>query len=201
MWGRRMSQEANWKEIAITIQSTLRDGHPEDYQLYHERRGFVRTNLIRRIRELNIQEYHILNYIEVDPNTGVKKGFMRFRLLADENTTGQVNDSLGNLQDQNRLDEFSEPTSYDPHHDAQARFGLESAQRKMGVLFENPDINITRFELMLKRTVKNCMEKFLEDFQEPPRDIWLMSVFLHLLLNSLGYDEFRERAIRGFPYM
>ena len=194
----------NWQQIIITTKSTLRNisKHPEDYQQNLERKNFIRSNLPTTIKSLKIEEYHILNYLETDPNTGLNKGYMRFRFLADKEKTNQLTDYLQRMQDEKKkIDAFSEPFPYDLHKDAYDRFGVESLQKKFSQIFDDPNLNVKRFEMMLSRTVKNCVEKFIEDFQEPPRDIWLMSVFLHLFLNSLGFNHFQEKAIRGFPYM
>jgi hypothetical protein len=198
-----MSQEPGWKQIIITTKAELRDinEHPEDYVEDRNRKNSVILSLIGKTRDLGIEEYHAFRYVAPDPDTSSMKGFLLFRFFADENTTGQIRNALSSVQDQGRIDAFSDPTNYDPHADAQARFGLESTQRKMSVLFRNPDQNVAQFETILKTTVAKCVEKFLEDFPEPPQDIWLMSVFLHLFLNSLGYDSFKEGAIRGFPFM
>ena len=196
-----MNREINWREISIIIKSILRDQNKEDYQQYLDRRTIVHLNLISKIREINVQEYHILNNVSFDPNSGMNKAFIQFRFLTNDNITKKIINYLQVMKNQNRIDAFTKPKSYDPHSDSQKRFEVTSMMKNMGLIFENPQVNIANFEVMLRKTVKKCVEKFLEDFPSPPRDIWVMSVFLHLFLNSLGYTSFKEQAIRGFPIM
>ena len=196
-----MNREINWREISIIIKSILRDQNQEDYQQYLDRRTIVHLNLISKIREINVQEYHILNNVSFDPNSGMNKAFIQFRFLTNDNITKKIINYLQVMKNQNRIDDFTELKNYDPQSDSQKRFEVTSMMKNMGLIFENPQVNIANFEVMLRKTVKNCVEKFLEDFPNPPRDIWVMSVFLHLFLNSLGYTSFKEQAIRGFPIM
>ena len=66
------------------------------------------------------------------------------------------------------------------------------------VVPEKPEEKIERFERILRRVVGRCATAFIEEFKEKPRDSWLISVFIHLLLNSIGYSLKEENEIRAY---
>lgn len=146
-----MNRETNWREISIIIKSILRGQNQEYYQQNLDRRTIVHLNLISKIREINVQEYHILNNVDFDPNSGMNQGFVQFRFLTNDNITKKLTNYLQVMKNQNRIDDFSEPKSYDPQFDSQKRFEVKNMMKNMGLLFENPQVNIANFEVMLKK--------------------------------------------------
>lgn len=129
---------------------------------------------------MNIDNAHCLN----------EGKYAVFRVYSTRKDAEAIHDSLEPLAKDGKIS----IKNYSPKEDANWR-----VNRFFEQFFDRPITNKKSLEKMLTSTVGKCSLMFLSDFKEKPKDLWIMSVFIHLLLNSLGYTGSEERSIRNFP--
>ena len=66
---------------------------------------------------------------------------------------------------------------------------------------ENLDKQVTAFSSFMCRVVGDFTKAYLKEMPYRVEDRWLMSVFLHLILDSISVWQTEENEIREFPYI
>ncbi len=66
---------------------------------------------------------------------------------------------------------------------------------------ENLDKQVTAFSSFMCRVTGNFTKAYLKEMPYRVEDRWLMSLFLHLILNSVSVWQTEENEIREFPYV
>jgi len=66
--------------------------------------------------------------------------------------------------------------------------------------FISQDQKVEEFVKLLKVFGK-CANIIQDEFGRVPKDSWLMSVLIHLILNSLGFTHKQEEKVREFRYI
>jgi hypothetical protein len=207
-----------WYEIKIITmrktfeewKSTRPDVQVEIAEAESERKfNLVRSLILPAIEEFRIEEYHFFNYLEqVGDNI---ESYMRLRVYTNDEHINKIITRLEEFKRKGKVHDFKQ-TDYSPKEDAKERATKGAPQRLRDLVLpdilkagrwvvkpEEPEEKIKSFEKVLRKVVGKCAVAFIREFDKKPKDAWLMSVFVHLLLNSLGYSLEEERKIRQFP--
>ena len=171
----------------------------------------LRKLLLPILDEHKIEDFLVLN----EPK------FVLFRVEVEEETKKDIEKSLEVLVEQLEST-FSRVTieKWDPEEDARDRI-LEAAQR-LGLKLEegkgwmiagreplnrnwvpiqdNLDLKIREFAVFMTKVVGKFTRAYVKEMPRIVKDRWLLSVLLHLLLNSISVDKVQEKETREFPY-
>lgn len=60
---------------------------------------------------------------------------------------------------------------------------------------------VEEFARFMTKVAGNFTRAYLNEFQERVDDPWMLSVFIHLLLDSVSVWQNSERRARDFPYV
>jgi hypothetical protein len=203
-----VATNVSWKEYRLYLSEPPRG--TEHY-------AFVREILITYVEQNSIQNFLILNYR--DP----QRDMIRFRIETTEDGFENARTFLNDLVTSRRIVRFEEE-DWDPRTDAANR--IESARKriergligheiyrewivsgKTGNLWMISRGDYTRkvdqLTTVFGKIVGQMTRIFYKNFEEKPEDVWLMSILLHLLINSLDYSgpdpPSEETFIREFP--
>ena len=66
---------------------------------------------------------------------------------------------------------------------------------------ENLDKQVTAFSIFMSRVVGKFTKAYLKEMPYRVEDRWLISVFVHLILDSISTWKNEENEIREFPYV
>ena len=66
---------------------------------------------------------------------------------------------------------------------------------------DNLDLKIKEFTVFMTRVVGKFTRAYVKEMPRIVKDRWLLSVLLHLLLNSISVDQIQEKDTRDFPYV
>jgi len=190
-----------WYEFKLFFSdaSQTRDWPRENYD-------FIRSHIVPTIMEVGIANFQMLNYF--NPTQG--EDFIRFRVEVSPAILMKVEDEIGRLKQKGRIRDYSKE-SYDPRLDAERR--IESVRQKLEALLGKPVsrnwkvVNLTdgtpivdesdatayvkkveAFEAFLGRIVGKWTKLFVEEIDSKPDDKWLVSLFVHLMMNSIAYS-------------
>lgn len=141
-----------------------------------------------------------------------------FRIKSTEGQSKFVQGFLDDLKRRGLIVDW-EPSKWDPRSDAVTR--IEGLRRlgfdpntnaivgrnpATGRPVTSPDNNVAERQTQLTalfETVGECTEALYSHLGSKPRDLWAVSLFLHLILNSLDYSgpdqPSEEHAIRNIP--
>ena len=171
----------------------------------------LRKLLLPILDEHEIEDFLVLN----EPK------FVLFRVEVEEETKKDIEKSLEVLVEQLEST-FSRVTieKWDPEEDARDRI-LGAAQR-LGLKLEegkgwmiagreplnrnwvvpiqdNLDLKIREFAVFMTKVVGKFTRAYVKEMPRIVKDRWLLSVLLHLLLNSISMDKVQEKETREFP--
>lgn len=195
-----VSNDKGWCEFRLIFSNadSVRNWHMENYE-------FIKAYLIPLIRRTAVENFQILNYY--NPSKG--EDLIRFRVEAEDKLLKQIRNEINKLKEAGLLRDF-ESEDYSPQRDAERR--LESVrqnlERRLGKPL-NKDWKIAgvkdnewvidtfeveayskkcaAFEAFLARVLGKWTRVFIEEMDTKPEDRWLVSLFIHLLINSLAY--------------
>lgn len=195
-----ISNSQSWHEFRLIFSDAVsrRNWPTENYE-------FVKARLIPLIRTAGIQNFQILNYY----NPSKQEDFIRFRVEANPELLKLVEDEIRKYKRSGLIKDY-EREIYSPQHDAENR--LESVrqnlERQLGrplsrdwkiVSFKDNKWavdtsdsdeygnKLAAFETFLTRILGRWTRLFVEEMKIRPDDRWLISLLVHLLLNSLTY--------------
>jgi hypothetical protein len=198
----------SWKEFRLYLSEP-----PQRTEHY----AFIREILFPYVEENLIQNFLILNYRDS------QRDMIRFRIETSQVGFENTRAFLDGLITANRIVRFEEE-NWDPRMDATNR--IDSARRRIETELIGHEIYqewivsgktgnlwmISRGDYARKveqltntfgKVIGQMVKIFYKNFEEKPADIWLMSILLHLLINSLDYsgpDSPSEEAfLREFP--
>lgn len=207
---------AGWYEFKLFFSdaSKSRNWPRENYD-------FIRSHIIPAIVRIDIPNFQILNYF----NPSKDEDFIRFRVEASRATIKKVDGEIGRLKQEGLIRSFSKE-SYNPRQDAERR--IESVRQKLEAWWGKPVgknwkiVGVTdnklavdesdttayakkleAFETFLGRILGKWTKLFVEEVDIKPEDKWLVSLFVHLMINSIAYSGpdagSEEDAIRKIP--
>jgi hypothetical protein len=200
----RGSKMTEWHEFKI-----IRKLKPnrEDWDTESEKHWEIsKFHLIPLVRKLKIEEFHFFNYFDSNIDSHIK-----FRFCGNEHVIERIRRHLEDLKTQGKVDSY-ELSEYDPKEDAKQR-ATEGAPRRLAdqlpilklgnwaVSPADPKQKTKELEAVLRKVVGKCTAAFYEDFDRKPKDMWLVSVFIHLLINSIGLSGNEEQSARQYPYV
>jgi len=129
--------------------------------------------------------------------------FILFRTKCDQEQTKLVASFLGDLKKRGLIADW-ETSTWDPQKDAQGRInrlnrptfdpnkhrivGFDEDKHKILI---TPDSNIGERQKQLTslfEALGECTKAIYNHLGTKPKDSWIMSVFIHLLLNSIDYS-------------
>jgi hypothetical protein len=172
----------------------------------------LRKLLIPILDEHKIEDFLVLN----EPR------FVLFRIEVEEDTKKEIYKSLTEIVKQSE-GTFSKATDekWNPENDAYDRIigsskriglklekgkgwmvaGREPLNRNFFVVDDNLDMKIKEFSTFMTKVVGRFTRAYFKVMPRRIEDRWLMSVLVHLLINSLSYDQIEEDEIRKCPYL
>jgi len=200
-----------WQEFRLIItHEAKRKVWPKDnYDL-------IRSSLLPIINQIDLEEFLILNYFQPG-----REDLIRFRVPAETQILQIVKEHLDNLKIKGIIHDYEEEV-WEPAKDASNRINSAKAKLEQGFktriettgwqivgktnsqwMISSIDYGkkLSDFNTILTRVVGRCTKAFIEELGERPIDRWLMSLFIHLLLNSICCSKVEEREIRDFPYV
>ncbi|MHC3130040.1 MAG: hypothetical protein IBV52_08215 [Candidatus Bathyarchaeota archaeon] len=62
------------------------------------------------------------------------------------------------------------------------------------------DLKKKEFAVFMTKVVGKFTRAYVKEMPRIVKDRWLLSVLLHLLLNSISVDKVQEKETREFPY-
>jgi len=171
-----------------------------------------RRALLPILDEHEIEDFLVLN----EPN------FVVFRVEVDEDTMKGIKKSLEGIVEKSE-DVFSRVTidRWNPEQDARDRIigaskrvglkleegkgwmitGREPLEGKWISMEDDLEMKIREFSTFMKKVAGKFTRAHVEEMPRIIKDRWLLSVLLHLLLNSISIDQIQEKEIREFPYI
>lgn len=193
---------AVWQEFKLIV---------TDPPKYAGHFGIIKKELIPFVEKHSFP-FWITNYFNSTSD------FMLFRIRCDQEQTKLVASFLGDLKKRGLIADWQIST-WDPQSDAQGRInglsrigfdpnrnrivGFDSSNNKV---ITAPDNNIGERQKQLTslfETLGECTKAICSHLETKPKDLWIMSVFIHLLLNSIDYScpdpGTEEHRIRGIP--
>jgi len=193
----------NWKEYKLIVTEPAR---------YSEHFNLIQNEIISFISENSIP-FWVTNY--KNPNEDV----ILFRVKVNEAQLNIVKDFLEGLVYRSLLVRYYHPSNWTPSGDAESR--IDGLSKKVRGFNPNthrieaftsrglgcaPDSNIDERKEQLSalyESLGECTKAIYTRLPSKPKDKWIMSLFIHLLLNSLdfsGPDEGTEESnIRHIP--
>lgn len=148
--------------------------------------------------------------------------FMVFRIEVDENTLKDIKKSIEEVVEKSEgvfsgvtVDKwFPEQDAKDRILGAAQRAGLKleegkgwmitgrgPLERKWTSAEDDLEMKIKEFSVFMKKVVGKFTRAYIEEMPRIIKDRWLLSVLLHLLLNSISIDQVQENETREFPYI
>lgn len=191
-----------WREFRLWYAGTL---NPDD--LF----AFKRTYLIPVLEKYGINDFLLLD----EPK------FLLLRVEVEDTLAKRIRSSLKDSMQSGALFSRLTVAGWSPIADARKRI-LDARQRakvpaqipKGGWMIkgkaqdgtwiaapENLDKQVTAFSSFMCRAVGKFTKVYLKEMPYRVEDRWLMSVFLHLVLNSISVWQTQENEIREFPYL
>lgn len=175
----------------------------------------LRKTLLSILDEQKIDDFLVLN----EPK------YVLFRVEINEKTKGDIHDKLKNLAKQSE-DAFTDVQidRWDPEADAKGRIlkvakylslqargipegkgwmiaGRESLNHLWVLAEDDLELKIKEFSIFMTKVVGKFTKAYFKNMPRMVHDRWLLSVLLHLLLNSISIDQIQEKETREFPYL
>lgn len=199
---RTMSEkEQIWKEFKLVVTK------PPKYAGHF---GIIKNELIPFVEKHSLS-FWVTNYFDAASD------FILFRIKCSQNQLESARELVNALKRKGMIVDWKE-ADWDPKNDALNR--IEGLRRipnfdpntNVIVGFEgsriivSPDANIheRRTQLTaLYETLGECTKAIFRHLDSKPKDLWIMSVFVHLLLNSIDFSgpdtSSEEDRIRKIP--
>ena len=199
-----MDESREWKEYKL------------DVSLTQDRFNLIKNHLVRYVDEHSLR-FWVTNYF--DPEKDVHP-HMRFRVYVTPGEKSAIECHLDSLVDEGILIRRHQVEPWAPYKDAENRIRgnrREFDQTKEYVTRDgyykwlkqdylsslNPDLDRTEELAALFEAVGEATKAFYKVLPRKPVDPYVMSLTLHILLNSLTYGgpkyPSEETGIRGFP--
>ena len=179
---------------------------------------FIKESLIPLVDKLCINSFHVLNYF--DQSKG--EDFIRFRVDVSPEVKAQIENELYTLKKQTLIQDFTQH-AHNPRQDAEQRikkvhkylevFAKRQVKENWTIVGINEgtpifheknekELNekLDAFESFLSHVLGQWTKTFVKEMKSKPEDMWLISVFVHLALNSITCHQGQESAIRNIPY-
>ena len=172
----------------------------------------LRKFLLSILDEHKINDFLVLN----------EQRFVLFRVEVDEKTKESMHAKLKGLVKRSK-DVFAdvELDDWKPEDDAKGRIlkvakdlGLKLEEGKGWMIAGREPLNrlwvpaeddlklkIKEFSIFMTRVVGKFTRAYVRSMPRKIHDRWLLSVLLHLLLNSISIDQNQENETRQFPYL
>ena len=172
----------------------------------------LRKLLLPILDQHKIENFLVLNEPE----------FVLFRVQVEEDTKKEMSKTLEKLVEQSE-GAFSRITieGWVPEQDARNRIlgaaqrlglrleegkgwmiaGREPLNRNWVPAEDNLDLKIKEFTAFMTKVVGKFTRAYVKGMPRIVKDRWLLSVLLHLLLNSISVGQVQERETREFPYV
>lgn len=189
----------NWKQFELTMSD------PPSYKGHF---NLIKKRLIPFVNKNRVR-FWVTNYF------GPTRDFVLFRVKASERKLKLTRKLLQELKDQKEIIRWRED-KWDPKKDAETR--IVSASKKLGlppnialgvrgpymlsqeIVFEK---RVEQLEAIYTKAVGPCTKVLYKALKSKPTDPWMISLFIHLILNSLdiaGPNPPREEcSIRHMP--
>ena len=148
-----------------------------------------------------------------------------FRVEIDEKIKRSIHDKLKNLIKQSE-DTFTDVQigNWNPRDDARGRIlkvakylnlqargipegkgwmiaGRETLNRLWVPTEDDLELKVKEFSIFMTKVVGKFTRAYFKNMPRKIQDRWLLSVLLHLLLNSISIDQIQENETRDFPYL
>lgn len=198
-----------WHEIRIMFSES---GEPRNWP--SENYEFIRQRLFQIVDDVGLDRYLIFSYFKEG-----QRDYIRFRIEADEEKSLKVKETLDKMKGKGTIFDY-ECESWSAKNDAELR--IDSTREKIQEMsnIQIPADNwriagraddkwaigpgdysrkVRQFTIMMEEVIGQCTRIFMDKLEEKPDDRWLMSVFVHLLLNSICCSESEENEVRTFP--
>lgn len=153
-----------------------------------------------------------------------EKEYMLFRIEVDKKTKESIHNKLKRLVEQSE-DAFADVQidGWNPKDDAKGRIlkvakdlsihargipegkgwmiaGREPLNRLWVPAEDDLELKIKEFSMFMTKVVGKFTRAYVRNMPRMIQDSWLLSVLLHLLLNSISIDQIQEKETREFPY-
>ncbi|MCZ2808106.1 MAG: hypothetical protein O2V44_01980 [Candidatus Bathyarchaeota archaeon] len=79
--------------------------------------------------------------------------------------------------------------------------GREPLNRNWVPTEDNLDLKIKEFSIFMTKVAGKFTRAYTTEMPRIVVDRWLLSVLIHLLINSISISQVQEREIRDFPYV
>ena len=192
--------EQIWKEFKLIITDPPR---------YSGHFGLIKNKLIPFV-ERNLFSFWITNYHNAHD-------YMLFRVKCLESQLEDIREFLDSLKMEGAIVNWQE-TNWSPSDDARARIeGLRRLRNfdpnayaivgfSNGEIIVMEDANVQERHKQLTalfESLGECTKAIYKHLDNKPKDLWIISVFVHLLLNSLDFSgpgpQSEEDMIRKIP--
>lgn len=172
----------------------------------------LRKLLLPILDQHKIEDFLVLNEPE----------FVLFRVEVEEETKKVIEKSLKEIVEQSE-NTFSRITieKWFPEQDARDRIlkaakklglrleegkgwmiaGREPLNRNWVPIEDNLHLKIKEFVVFMTKVVGKFTRAYVKEMPRIVKDRWLLSVLLHLILNSISVDQVQEKETREFPYV
>jgi hypothetical protein len=191
--------EQTWKEFKLVITNPPR---------YSGHFGIIKSRLVPFV-EKNPFPFWITNYYNATSD------FILFRVKCSRNQLESTKEFLNDLKRDGVIVDWQEG-DWNPRDDAHNR--IEGLRRLNfdpntnaivgydGRILISPDTNVQERQRQLTalfETLGECTKVICRHLDSKPKDLWIMSVFVHLLLNSIDFSgpdpPSEEDSIRKIP--
>jgi len=198
-------QAASWKEFRLHLSEPPRQ---TDHFV------FIKSNLVPHINQQGFDKFLILNYF------GTEQDMIRFRVKTDNTGFAKVRSFLNSLVTNHSIVRFEEE-DWNPRTDASDR--IDGARKRVEQLILGHEIyrewivkgknaqnmwfipkgnynrKLDQLTSIFADVVGKCTKAFYDALDEKPDDIWMISILIHLFLNSIDVSLQDERLVREFP--
>ena len=160
-----------WKQFRLIMTD------PPSFSRHFE---FVQMNLIPFIERLGVR-FWVTNY------RNPKAVYITFRVEVNDKEYELTEQFLNNLVDHDKIVRWI-PKDWNPENDARKR--IESACQKLKLPPElagrfKSDERIEQLTLLFTDAVGSCTKALYKSLKSKPDEPWMMSLFIHLILNSI----------------
>jgi hypothetical protein len=194
---------STWTEFKLIVTEPPR--HSEHFSL-------IKNELVPFV-ERNSLTFWVTNYFSPTSD------YILFRIKCPLDKSAFVQDFLNDLKRRNLIADWHPPSSWDPATDAQTRIdglrrfgydpntyrivGCNSSLNRLDIQ-ENTNIEERRKQLTaLFESLGECTKAIYKHLETKPKDLWIASLFIHLILNSMDYSgpnpPSEETSIRQIP--
>jgi hypothetical protein len=164
-----------------------------------------------------LDRHHIPNFLVLN-----EPEFVLLRVEIEENTEKYIAESLQDLINSSEgllsrvtIEDWSpEKDAEDRILGAAQRLGLKLDEGKAWMIAGREPLNrqwvpteddlqlkTKEFSIFMTKVAGRFTRAYVEEMPRPIKDRWLLSVLIHLILNSISVDQVQEQETRDFPYV